>query len=193
MLSSVLTSCETAVLLFKSVPLVLVLSPLPAQPENSKHTVMVNTAITRFFIITPPLPVYQYPTAVSLFIVMLSRHAVCPFCTISIGIKNRGVFNNRLAAVKFDNRAFNAYRKVTKLAFFDDHTSRRLLSVMIPGDPAAIQYGPEFPLFADTQVDAAGLSPEFSYRFLGKKQAEQQTPEASPDNEKVDDEKDKSE
>ena len=60
-------------------------------------------------------------------------------------------------------------------------------------DPAAIQYGPEFPLFADTQVDAAGLSPEFSYRFLGKKQAEQQTPEASPDNEKVDDEKDKSE
>ena len=48
-------------------------------------------------------------------------------------------------------------------------------------------------LDADEQVDAAGLSPEFSYRFLGKKQAEQQPPKASPDNEKVDDEKDKSE
>ena len=60
-------------------------------------------------------------------------------------------------------------------------------------DPAAIRYGAEFPLDADTKVEAAGLSPEFSYRFLGKKQAEQPKPETSPEKESSEDEKDKSE
>ena len=45
-------------------------------------------------------------------------------------------------------------------------------------DPAAIRYGAEFPLEADTQVEAAGLSPEFSYRFLGKKDSGKQDSEA---------------
>ena len=60
-------------------------------------------------------------------------------------------------------------------------------------DPSAITYGAEFPLDADTQVEATGLSPEYSYRFLGKKKDAPQKPGASLDNGKSDSEKGKSE
>ena len=63
-------------------------------------------------------------------------------------------------------------------------------------DPGAIMYDVEgdiFPQDADMQVSATGLSPEYSYRFLGKKKDAPQKPDASSDNENPENEKDKSE